>query len=176
MANLPSDIPWLVAYTKPRAEKKLAEHAAKLGIEVYLPLKRERRKWSDRWKWVEMPLIPSHLFVQMEPERRDQLYNSPGFVRFLFWLKRPALVKHDEIQTLKRWMNDVDHDCIQISSISPGQRVQVQTGPLMGRTATVAEHRGQHLQLILEDIGLIIQVSTTETHVEVISTPEANKA
>ena len=169
MANLPSDIPWLVAYTKPRAEKKLAEHATKLGLEVYLPLKRERRKWSDRWKWVEMPLIPSHLFVQMEPERRDQLYNSPGFVRFLFWLKRPALVKHDEILTLKRWLNDFDHETIAVITFKAGQRVQVQSGPLMGRSAVVAEQRGQALHLILDDLGLIIQVSAVDTQIEAIS-------
>jgi transcriptional antiterminator RfaH len=160
---------WLVAYTKPRGEKKLAEHAAKLGLEVYLPLKRERRKWSDRMKWVEMPLLPSHLFVKIEPERREALYNSPGFVRYLFWLKRPAVVKNREIALLKAWMNDFDHGQIQIRTIAPGQKVQVQTGPLMGRIATVAEQRGQHLQLILQDIGLIIQVSVAETQIEVIS-------
>jgi transcriptional antiterminator RfaH len=162
-------MPWLVAYTKPRAEKKLAEHAAKLGLEVYLPLKRERRKWSDRWKWVEMPLIPSHLFVRVEPERRDQLYNSPGFVRFLFWLKRPALVKHDEIQTLKRWLNDFDHETIAVMTFKAGQRVQVQSGPLMGRSAVVVEQRGQALHLILDDLGLIIQVSAVDTQIEAIS-------
>jgi len=159
---------WLVAYTKPRAEKKLAEHATKIGLEVYLPLKRERRKWSDRWKWVETPLIPSHLFVQMEPERRDQLYNSPGFVRFLFWLKRPALVKDDEIQTLKRWMNDFDHENVNVTNFEPGQRIQVQSGPLMGRFGKVAESRGQVLHLILDDLGLIIQVSVLETQIEAV--------
>ena len=76
---------------------------------------------------------------------------------------------HREIALLKAWMNDFDHGQIQIQTIAPGQKVQVQTGPLMGRTATVAEQRGQHLQLILEDIGLIIQVSVAETQIEVIS-------
>jgi hypothetical protein len=39
----------------------------------------------------------------------------------------------------------------------------------VGNNPDLKEQRGQHLQLILEDIGLIIQVSVAETQIEVIS-------
>ena len=55
---------WLVVYTKPRQEKKAAAALEKRGIGVYCPLKREKRKWSDRWKWVETPLFTSYVFVR----------------------------------------------------------------------------------------------------------------
>ena len=156
---------WLVVYTKSRAEKKFADGAERMGYEVYLPLRKERVVWSDRKKWVERPLIPSHVFVRVEPERRDELYTCPGFVRFLFWLKRPAAVRDSEITTLKLWLNDFDHSQIELKGFEVGARVAVQSGPLMGRAGVVTEHRGDYLQLYMEDLGLLVRVSLRGTQV-----------
>ena len=48
---------WIAVYTKPRHEKTVSNDLYKKGYEVYLPLLREKRKWSDRKKWIEFPLI-----------------------------------------------------------------------------------------------------------------------
>ena len=57
---------WIAVYTKPRHEKTVALELGKKGIESYLPLLKERRKWSDRKKWVEFPLFRSYVFVKIE--------------------------------------------------------------------------------------------------------------
>mgnify|MGYP000722051194 CR=1 FL=1 len=93
-----AQLPWLVVYTKPRQEKKLAERLQQAGYTVYYPTHRMKKRWSDRWKWIEQPLFTSHIFIQIDPERRDAVYFVPGFVRFLFWLKRPAQVRLIEVQ------------------------------------------------------------------------------
>ena len=60
------DLQWIVVRSKPRAEKVAFDQLMKKGIEVYLPLVKERRKWSDRKKWVELPLFSSYLFAKVE--------------------------------------------------------------------------------------------------------------
>jgi transcription antitermination factor NusG len=57
---------WYAVYTRHRSEKRLADALAKLGIDHYLPLLRTRKKWSDRYKWVEEPLFASYVFVRIE--------------------------------------------------------------------------------------------------------------
>ena len=57
---------WLAVYTKPRHEKFVEKELKKKGIEVYLPILKERRKWSDRKKWVSFPLFRSYIFVKIE--------------------------------------------------------------------------------------------------------------
>ena len=69
----PQELPWLVIYTKPRQEKKLAERLHHAGYTVYCPTQRMKKRWSDRWKWIEQPLFPSHIFIQIDPERRDEV-------------------------------------------------------------------------------------------------------
>ncbi len=82
-----SQIPqWVAAYTSPRAEKTVTLRIAQeLGLETYLPLHRVLRKWSDRMKSVEVPLIPSYTFIKMREcdlwNVRD-IYGICGFVSF----------------------------------------------------------------------------------------------
>jgi transcription antitermination factor NusG len=160
------DLPWLVIYTKPRQEKKLAERLQQAGYSVYCPTQRIKKQWSDRWKWVEQPLFTSHIFIQIEPERRDAVYFVPGFVRFLFWLKKPAQVRPQEIEILKKWLNDYTPEAIKIETLQPGQRIQVKSGPLLGHSAFVHEHRGQMLELILEELQVKIKVDLASTQIE----------
>jgi transcription antitermination factor NusG len=149
---------WLVVYTKPRWEKKLADQLAQKGFEVYCPTQRVKRRWSDRIKWIDQPLFSSHIFVHLEPERRDAVYFTPGFVRFLFWNKRPAVVRDAEIDTLRRWLNDFDHEAITVKAIALGTKVHVQSGALQGREGTVLKQRGTKLELYLEDLQIIVSV------------------
>ena len=154
---------WLVIYTKPRWEKKLADQLAAKGFEVYCPTQRVKRRWSDRSKWIDQPLFSSHIFVHLEPERRDAVYFTPGFVRFLFWNKRPAVVRDEEIATLRRWLNDFDHESISVEAYQHGTSIKVQSGPLQGREATVLEQRGTKLELYLEDLQVKVSVDVNKT-------------
>ena len=39
---------WIALYTKPRHEKVVQEELNQKGFQTYLPLLKERRRWSDR--------------------------------------------------------------------------------------------------------------------------------
>ena len=54
---------WIAVRSKPRAEKVALKQLEKKGMQAYLPLVRQKRKWSDRMKWVELPLLPGYLSV-----------------------------------------------------------------------------------------------------------------
>ena len=72
---------WYVLYAKPRNEKKVAERLSAAGYNVYCPLHKVKRQWSDRMKVVEEPLFKGYLFIQVEDKRRDEVFNYPGAVR-----------------------------------------------------------------------------------------------
>jgi len=48
---------WFAVYTAPRAEKKVRERFQQSGIEHYLPVQMVTRKWHDRLKKVEQPVL-----------------------------------------------------------------------------------------------------------------------
>ena len=54
--------PWFVIWAESRAEKKVEKRMAAMGLEPWLPVVKERHRWSDRWREVECPLFPGYLF------------------------------------------------------------------------------------------------------------------
>ena len=79
---------WLVAYTKPRHEKKSAEVLKSSGVDVFLPLQKQLKVWSDRKKWVESPLFPGYLFVNISDDDYFKVLNSYGIVKYIFFNQR----------------------------------------------------------------------------------------
>ena len=59
-------MPWYVLYTKPRQEKKVTDSLNAIGVEAYCPLVTVIKQWSDRKKKVQIPLINSYVFVNIE--------------------------------------------------------------------------------------------------------------
>jgi transcription antitermination factor NusG len=154
---------WLVVYTKPRQEKKTAEALTRRGFEVYCPLKREKRKWSDRWKWVETPLFTSYLFLRIPESERSRALQVPGIVRFLFWLGKPAVVKEEEIRILRQWLNDAEPEALEVVGLEPGSRARIESGALMGQEGDVVERRGMKLVLFLQELSVEVTVDLRKT-------------
>jgi len=133
---------------------------------VYCPVKRRKQRWSDRWKWVEEPLFGSYLFVKVAEEEREAVLRVPGVVRYLFWLGKPAVVRDEEIERIKSWLNDFDHEVIHIESMPVGSKATVASGPLMHRSGEVVSQQGQQLFMRLEGLGIVLRVDLKENKVE----------
>ncbi|MCW1734234.1 UpxY family transcription antiterminator [Anaerorudis cellulosivorans] len=96
---------WYALYTRSRFEKKAAERLTEQGIEAYVPLQRVMRQWSDRRKLVLEPAIRSYVFVRINHLHYYNVLNTPGIVRYVFFDGKPAVVRDEEIDTLKRVMD-----------------------------------------------------------------------
>ena len=56
---------WLAAYVKMHHERKTRDMLNAMGIENFLPVQEEVRRWSDRLKKMERILIPMMIFVNI---------------------------------------------------------------------------------------------------------------
>ena len=99
-------MPWYALYTQPRQEKKVVTRLEQLAIEVYCPLLIQVRQWSDRKKKVEVPLLPSYVFVMIAPHERDKVFQVSGVVRYLYWLGQPAIIRDEEIVIMQKWLQN----------------------------------------------------------------------
>lgn len=146
-------MPWYALYTKPRNEKKVADGLSRLGIEVYCPMVEQVRVWSDRKKKVSVPLITSYVFVRLEECERERVFVVPGIVRYLYWLGKAAEITEQEISVLRQSLQQtVQH--YEVTGYSPGDRINIPSGPFMGKQAQIKEVSDKKLQLVLADLGL----------------------
>lgn len=149
---------WYVVYTKPKWEKKIAEQLQKRGIECYCPLVTQMRQWSDRKEKVEVPLFNSYVFVQLEERDRNTVFDTVGVVRYLFWLGKPAIVRAEEIEVIKKWLHTSDVIDVSVSSYQIGDSIQLESGPFSAQTATIQEMTNTHYVLVLESLGCVLKM------------------
>lgn len=151
---------WYVIYTKPRWEKKVHGLLSDQGIEAYCPLNRVKKKWSDRMKWVDEPLFKSYVFVRILPDDQTLVRMVPGVINYIYWLGKPAVVKDNEIEDIRRFLNE--HTDVKVESIElrPDDRVIIRTGLLMDREATVQRIMHKTVEVLIESLGykLVAQV------------------
>ena len=148
-------MPWFVIYTKSRNEKKVAELLQKNGVEVYCPLVKLKKNWSDRSKIVETPLFNSYVFVNLSEKDRNVVFNVPGVIRYVFWLKKPAVARDSEIESLKAVLNDT-MDSFSIENYQIGDTVKISEGVFKGLDGVIEKQSNTKLHVILENVGIKI--------------------
>lgn len=146
-------MPWYVLRSKPQHEIKSAKILEKLGIEVFCPVITEIRQWSDRKKKVITPLFKPYLFVRLDAAERNKVFEAPGILNYMFWLGKPAVVREDEIETIKSWLNNDAYEEFEVATFKPGEEVEIKTGKMANKKAIIKEVGTKRLKLILPDLG-----------------------
>lgn len=149
---------WYVLYTKSRAEIKAAEFFEEMDVEVYCPVVTEVRQWSDRKKKVTTPLFKSYIFVNLGEKERNRAFQNPYVISYLFWLKKPAIVKDDEIRVIKEWLNNDQVDNIEVGKYFPGDEITINRGALKDKKAIIQEVGKKRMRLVLPHLGFTVNV------------------
>ncbi|MDV7393069.1 transcription termination/antitermination NusG family protein, partial [Arthrospira platensis SPKY1] len=143
---------------KARNEKKVVEGLLAVGIEAYTPLAIQHKQWKDRIKKIETPILTSYVFVCLLEKDMQKVFDVPGIVRYVYWLKSPAVIKDEEIQALKDSLREPIYD-FAVEQITLGMSLMVEEGPFSGQEGTVIQISSNRIQLSLESLNvkLIIQ-------------------
>src|SRR6056297_2638782 len=140
---------WYVLYTKPRTEKRVAERLQEIGVEVYCPLIAEIKQWKDRKKKLKTPLFKSYVFIKLEDKNRNQVFDVPGVVRYLFWLGKPAVVRNEEIEVIQEWLDGEKVDDAKVEHLNEGDKISIKTGVFKDQEAIIREVGKRKMRLIL---------------------------
>ena len=150
---------WFPVYTNPRAEKKAAALLTQKGIEVYLPLQRQLKQWSDRKKWVEEPLIKSYIFVNITIKQQMDVLTTKGVSRFLYFSGKIASMPVRQIDQLKLLLaSELDLEIVD-HKFEKGEQVKIVAGPLMGLIGELVDfHSQKRMILRLDHTGQVVLV------------------
>lgn len=141
---------WYALYTRPRHEKKVHDQLIEKGVESFLPLQKEKRKWKDRRKVVEMPLFNGYVFINIHLKDRYNALQTHGVVRLVSFGGEPACIPNWQIEQLQRVI--ADSDSFQAEEyLKVGDYVEITGGPLRGIRGYLRESRGESRVAILID-------------------------
>lgn len=153
---------WYVLYSKSRYEIKTANTLEKMGVQVYCPVIKEVRQWSDRKKTITKPLFSSYLFVKLNEHEREKVFEVTGIVRFVYWLGKPALISDKEINTIRVWLEGGQMEKIEVTGLTPGEIIKLNAGVFKDQEAKILDIGKTKMRLILLALGCTVTVSIKE--------------
>ena len=147
-----------MVWTASRAEKQVESRMAAQGLEPWLPKVTERRRWSDRWREVVLPLFPGYLFARGHLTQLPNVLRTPGVITVVKSgsADRPALLSDGFIASLRAAVERSGLPATPVEDVeySPNDEVIVKEGPLAGLRGIVQEVRsGRRLIVWIAQIG-----------------------
>ncbi|HZK96594.1 MAG TPA: UpxY family transcription antiterminator [Prolixibacteraceae bacterium] len=160
MENSTLNYNWYAVRVKSRSEKKVNSDLAEQNIESYLPLQKKLRQWSDRKKWVEMPLISGYVFVYISRKEYEVVLKTYNVVSYVFFEGKAAIIRDADIELLKRMLGQVEVELeITVEHLKPGQMVEIISGPLCGVIGELIDFKGKNkVALRIPPLGYTVLV------------------
>lgn len=159
---------WYVVYTRPRWEKKVAGLLQSKDIEHYCPLNRVLKQWSDRKKVVLEPLFKGYIFVKLDEANKWDIKNIEGVINFVYWLGKPARVREDEIDTIKKFLQEFNGVEVVERQLNVHSRVLVKQGVLMNYRGIIIEITGSKARVNIESMGIQLSAVFDKKNLEPI--------
>ena len=153
---------WYVLYTRSRAERQVARMLEEMGFKVFCPVITEVKQWNDRKKKITSPLFKSYVFIFLHENEREEVFEVPGVVRYLYWLGKPAVIRDEEIQTIRDWLNNDLYRDVEVGHLSAGDKITIANGSFKGKTAIISEVGKHRLKLILKSLDLVVSVRVSD--------------
>jgi transcription antitermination factor NusG len=161
---------WYALYTKPRWEKKIDSVLLRKGVESWCPLQKVERQWSDRKKIIDDPLFKSYIFVRIDPTEKTKVLSTDGVLNFVHYLGKPAVIKDEEVATIKHYLAEKDARITILSEegFKEEMKIKVNHGVFMGNEGTVIRGGKKKVYVRLESLGHVMVVEFPAEYLSVI--------
>ena len=132
----------MAVYTKPRHEKMTYKYLCEKKIKTYLPLIKVKRKWSDRYQWIEKPMFTSYIFVYAEKNESLNIVQTYGVHHIIKIGGEIVPIHESEIEGIRQLIeggfNPESTDYFVV-----GDEVEIIGGPLKSMIGHVSRIKGQ---------------------------------
>lgn len=161
---------WFVLYSKPRWEKKLDTALIRKGVESWCPVKKVEKQWSDRKKIIDEPLFRSYVFVRIAETEMTEILTTPGALQFVFYLRKPAIVKDREIEEIKNFLllEQTNIETVDSSIFKTDTKVRIRKGVFMDSQGTVLRTGKKRVYVAIETLGTVMVVEFKADHLHKI--------
>jgi transcription antitermination factor NusG len=146
----------------------VAATLAERGITHYCPLNKVQKQWSDRKKVVMEPLFKGYVFVQLEEQKKWDARLIDGVLNYVYWLGKPAIVRPEEIDTIRKFLQEFEGVEVVNASPDTADKVVVKQGVLMNYKGIVVEVMGNKAKVNIESMGLALSAVFDVKNLEVL--------
>lgn len=164
---MPEIYNWYAVYTHSRAEKKVYQSYVEAGIEAFLPLQKKIKKWSDRKKIIDEPVIRSYVFIRVSEKEYYDALAIKGVVRYISFSGKAAVIPDWQIEMLKNAvLHKVENEVVGDNLIL-GDHVEICKGPFNGIRGNLIDHQGKKMFMVeISHIGRYLLLKIPAHHIK----------
>ena len=140
---------WYAVHTKPKQENRALENLQNQGFECFLPFLEVEKIRRGKVQKVVEPMFSRYLFIQLDDQTQNwgPIRSTLGVSKLVSFGPQPAKVPVELIDFLK----EAPTEALE-RMFTPGDSVQIATGPLQGLEGKYIAHDGETRAFVLVDL------------------------
>ena len=155
--------PWFALKVNTRSEDLACRALSNRGYEVFSPTFPERRRYTDRFKVVDTPILAGYVLIRWEENSKVPILSCPAVQNFVSFGGRPEPVPERTVADIGRMLNNGGRP---VPYLTVGRRVRVETGVLAGIEGTyLRQANGGQLVISVDMIQRSVALQIDEDHV-----------
>jgi transcription antitermination factor NusG len=160
---------WYSIQTRYRFERKVTAQLQHKGLQTFLPLLEEFRRWSDRRQPVYIPLFSGYTFARFElcAGVRLELLHTEGVIGLISCRGVAIPIPAKQIDDLQMLLSQ-KAPCSLHAFLKVGQRVRIRGGCLDGLEGILDERGEKNLVISIESIQRAVAITIEGYELELI--------
>jgi transcription antitermination factor NusG len=139
---------WFAIKVRSGGEPAAAMALSMRGLEVYSPMRQERRRYSDRMKVVQVAMFPGYIFCRFDISKKVTVLSCRGIEYIVGFSGEPTPINESDLHGIRRLI-ELGADITP--RLEAGQRVRVIRGPLKGVDGVLLrDGKGPRLAVTIE--------------------------
>lgn len=144
---------WYAVHTKPGFEKRVASLFSRKDIENYCPLKRD---WNGKKQIIIEPLFNGYIFVKIKDTELKKIRITDGVINFVYWLGLPVVIKEEEIEIMKRFMNEYMNVKLKKVPFDINRSLKMVQDNFEKNSSSMVAVKNNNVQIVLPSIGYMM--------------------
>jgi transcription antitermination factor NusG len=94
--------------------------------------------------------------VKVNDDEKTTVRMTPGVMNFVYWNKKPAIIKEKEILTIKRFLDEYNDVHVYPMELKLDDRVRVISGSFMDQEGKILGLRHKVVKVAIDSLGYIL--------------------
>ena len=114
------------------------------------------------------PVFKGYVFVKLEDQKKWEVKAVSGVLNFVYWLGKPAMIREEEIDIIKKFLNEFNDVQVEAKGLVVNSEVRVKQGVLMNYKGIVVEVFGNRAVVKIDNLDLQLSAHFDKTNLELI--------
>ena len=108
--------------------------------------------------------------MQVTENKKWELLNVNGIVNYVYWLGKPARIRDEEINTIRKFLHEFSDVEVTEANMTVNAKVRIKQGVLMHYQGILLEVSGSRARVRIESMGIQLSAHFDKKNLELIKT------